>query len=88
MYRAFFVWDRAAEGLYRYRLLENLRTGKYCALMRDFLGESSSIPKDLLLNWENYFIELLSEMAPEERNGAYETILEAIEGFDKSSSDE
>ena len=80
MYRAFFVWDRASEGLYRYRMLENLRTGKYCALMRDYFGMSSSVPKDLFFDLEKYFVELLVEMSPEDRNGAYDTIRQAIEG--------
>lgn len=86
MYRAFSVWDTSEEGLYRYRMLENLRTGKYCALMRDFFGKSSSIPTDLLLNLDKYFIELLSEMAPDDRNGEYDSISQAIEGFDEYSS--
>jgi hypothetical protein len=88
MYRAFSVWDRSEEGLYRYRMFENLRTGKYCVLMRDYFGKNSSIPKDLLFNLEKYFVELLIEMAPEDRNGAYETTWQAIEGFDKYSSNE
>ena len=86
MYKSISVWDRSEEGLYRYRLLENLQTGKYIALMRDFFGKKASIPKDLLLNFDQYFVELLVEMSPEDRGGAFDTIQDAIVAFDDQRS--
>lgn len=88
IYREISVWDRSTEGLYRYRVLENMNTGEYCVLMRDYFGTGSSVPKVPLPNFDKYFIELLVEMAPENRNGKYHTMQEAIEGFEKYSSNE
>jgi hypothetical protein len=82
-YRSHSIWDRCDDGLYRYRVMENLVTGKYSVLMRDSFGEASSVPKDLLLNLDKYFVELLIEMAPEKRGGSYGTIQDAIRAFDE-----
>jgi hypothetical protein len=82
-YRSHSIWERSNEGLYRYRVLENLITGKYSVLMRDSFGGRSSVPRDLLLNLDKYFVELLIEMTPEERGGAFDTIQDAIRAFDE-----
>jgi hypothetical protein len=82
-YKSHSIWDRSDEGLYRYRVLENLVTGQYSVLMRDSFGGRSSIPKDWLPNLDKYFVELLIEMAPEERGGAFDTIQDAIRAFDE-----
>jgi hypothetical protein len=86
MYKSFSVWDWSEEGLYRYHVLENLQTGKYSALMRDFFGKKASIPKDLLVNFDKYFVELLVEMPPEDRVGAFDTIQDAIVAFGDQQS--
>jgi hypothetical protein len=87
MYRSFAVWDRAEEGLYRYRVLENLLTGKFSVLMRDFFGTSPSNLKDCLRDFDNYFVELLAEESPESRSGAYGSVREAVEAFDNEHSE-
>jgi hypothetical protein len=65
-------------------MVENLTTGKYTALMRDYFGSQPSIPKDHLIDLDKYFIELLIEMAPEGRGGGLDTIQAAIAAFDES----
>jgi enamine deaminase RidA (YjgF/YER057c/UK114 family) len=87
VYKSFCIWERAEEGLYRYRVLENLLTGKFTAQMRDFFGPQQSIPKDLLPSFDAYFVELLTEMPPEDRGGAFDTIREAITAFDDQQSE-
>jgi len=82
IYKSFSIWDRSEDGLYRYRMLENLDTGKYIAQMRDFFGKKPSISQDWLTNLEKYFVELLVERSPEDRSGAFDTIQQAILAFD------
>jgi enamine deaminase RidA (YjgF/YER057c/UK114 family) len=83
VYRSLSIWERAGEGLYRYRVVENLLTGKFTAQMRDRFGTAPSIPKDWLQGLDKYFVELLVEESPENRGGAFSTIEEAIQAFDE-----
>jgi len=84
MYRSFSIWDRADEGLYRYRVMENLHTGKYSVQSRDFFGRSPSISRNWLLDLDQLVVELLIEQPPEDRGGGgFTTILEAIRDFDR-----
>ena len=82
IYRSFSIWDRSDEGLYRYRVLENLSTGKYAVQSRDFFGKKPTVLKNWLMDLDQLFVELLSEKDPEERGGAFDTVQEAIKGFD------
>jgi len=82
-YRSFCIWERASEGVYRYRIFENLLTGKFTVQMRDFFGRENSVSKDQIQNLEKYFVELFTETPPEGRGGSFGTIQEAIISFDQ-----
>jgi hypothetical protein len=87
MYKELSVWDRAEEGLYRYRILENVITTKFSVLMRDdYVGVQQAIPVDVLHKFDKYFVELLLDRSPEEKSGSFDTISEAITAFDKQFS--
>ena len=81
-YRAFDVWCRLADGgLARYRCFEVLPLGKFCVQSKDFYRPPfrRESAKDL----EEQFWELLSETAPDQRSGMYDSLEDAIEMHDK-----
>jgi hypothetical protein len=88
MYRSFSVWRRSKEGVYRYRMFENLETGQFSVQSRDFFGESS-VPQKWILDLEQLFLELLIEDAPEQRcGGGADSIKTAINQYDSDGEDD
>jgi hypothetical protein len=85
MYRRFDVWARVEPGRVAcYRCLEVLPDRLYCVQSTDFF----SVPADMksFLSLERQFNELISEIAPEERDKMYDSIEEAIAEHDASFS--
>ncbi|WP_321469945.1 hypothetical protein [uncultured Paludibaculum sp.] len=81
MYKSFSVWDRADGGLYRYCVLQDIRTLHYSVIRRDFFGEQQT-PNDWHQYLDQLFVELLLDQSPEEGSGAFETVEAAIAAFD------
>lgn len=77
MYKSVDVWERVSpDNLVRYRCFQNLSTGLFCVQSVDFY--SFPIKPATAAFLEENFLELLNEQAPDERNTAYPTLVEAI----------
>jgi len=88
LYRELSIWERRANGLWRFRVLENVESGRFSVQSRDFFGAVGDL-KDLDREWprtlDRYFVELLAEQDPEERaGGGSDSIAEAIQKFDEN----
>jgi hypothetical protein len=85
LYRAIDVWQRRADGqLVRYRCFQVLPDGGYCVQSADFHPQDAR-QTELL---EKQYLELLSEIAPDERSKVHRSLEEAIKAhqaeFDES----
>lgn len=82
LYRAFDIWKKQDDNCaIRYRCYEIVGENKYCVQSGDYFRlpiEQNQI--DVL---EKQYIELFIECPPEERDGLYSTIEEAIDMHEK-----
>ena len=75
LYRALDVWQRRADGqLVRYRCFQMLPDGGYCVQSADFHPQDERQTQLL----ERQYLELLSEIAPDERSKVHPSLEEAI----------
>jgi hypothetical protein len=81
MYRAIDVWKKIDGGLIRYRCFEILESGKYCVQSADFYY--LPIEREQLKQHEQQFFELLIASPPDEREGTFDSLEEAIRDHDQ-----
>jgi alpha-ketoglutarate-dependent taurine dioxygenase len=81
LYRAIDVWVRLGEKeLACYRCFEVLASGKFCVQSKDFFRPPFDAKK--CLEHQSRFLELLADVAPEERDDLFDSLEEAIEEHD------
>lgn len=76
LFRAIDVWQRRPDGqLVRYRCFQVLPEGGYCVQSADFHPQDAR-QTELL---ETQYLELLSEISPDERSKVHSSLEEAIQ---------
>jgi hypothetical protein len=84
--RAIDVWQRNNDTeLVRYRCFQSLNTGKYSVQSEDHYH--FPIDPQQVANLDKQFLELLSELSPDERGGAYESVQDAVTAHVESFAD-
>jgi hypothetical protein len=83
LYEAIDVWRRTTAGLKRYRCFRIVETGRFVVQSVDvYYGEPRDSRETRFANHDLQFVELLSEVSPEERSRAYVSLEDAIAAFD------
>ena len=81
LYKEIVVWKRIDdEQVIKYNCFEVLGEDKYCVQSADYYYLSTNNQDRLA--FEEQFLELLIEVAPDERSQLYDSLEEAIESFD------
>ena len=84
LYRYIPVWTRSNDQLSLYRVVEIIGVG-FVVQSRDFLSHDAS--PDQVLQRERQFLELLSELPPEQRAEPRATVQAAIADFNTKFQD-
>lgn len=86
LYKAIDVWQRLDESaVARYRCFQALSTGKYCVQSKDYYP--LPLHSEAVRQLERQFLELFSEIAPDERDKSYDSLEEAIMAHDQDFAD-
>lgn len=81
LYRPIDVWRRvSASELIRYRCFEVLGEHRFCVQSADFVH--LPLKEQALVHLERNWLELLAEVAPDERAKTFGTLAEAIDDHD------
>ena len=82
LYKQINIWKRKShDHLVCYRCFELVSQNKYCVQSCDYIYKDSS--NESINSFNDQFIELLLEEAPEIRSTLYDTIEEAVAAHDK-----
>jgi hypothetical protein len=86
LYRRIDVWKRInSDKVVRYICFELLQEQMFCVQSADFIDYPAR--KERIINSEVQAANLLLEFPPEEREGKYSTLIEAIRAHDKEFVD-